>query len=117
MKVQTISNNQNFEGKIVIQNKLPKTAKDAVNRFVEDYQEKVLFAPFDLFIRKSKAGRVAMSPDKNFKKSYVVKTDTRYSGYKKTYEEIQNDAAQKIKQSSLKDKILYFLGFKKYTGK
>ena len=112
MQVQQIANSQNFEGRIIKVGKFYGTDLTEFERAKKVLQDRVTFAPFDIYVKLNSSKRVVMSPTKDFNKKYFVTengfqpaTQTRYW---EAYKKMRDDIALEIKKESFFQKLKYF---------
>ena len=122
MQVEAISNNQNFEGKFVILGKFSKHNTETLLNAKKLLQDRVTFAPFDVYVKEGKNNRILMSYTKSFKEQYPVFSFSqnppypRVFDYARMYEKMRSEIAERIKKENFIEKVKYFLGIKKYIG-
>ena len=120
MQVQQIANTQNFEGKLIkIGNFSGANLKD-FKLAKKTLQDRVIFAPFDVYVKLNKSKRVLISSSPDFSKKYYV-TDNGFQSttaekYRTAYEKMRDDIALEIQKESFWEKFKYFLGIKKYKN-
>ena len=122
MLVENVNNHTNFEGKIAVVGYFPqKRGLQYLNEAIKVLEDRVTFAPFDVYIRGDKYG-VVMSYSKKFTEGFMVhsgnpaKKYPRVEDYIRVYKDMRNEAAEHIKKEKFFEKLKYFLGIKKYTG-
>ena len=120
MQVQPIENTQNFEGRFI-------KVGDFSGKHLKDFklarknlQDRVIFAPFDVYVKLNKNKRVLISFNPDFNKKYYV-TDNGFQPatverYRNAYDKMRDDIAQEIQKKSFWEKFKYFLGIKKYKN-
>ena len=122
MKVQAISNNQNFEGKIVTIGKFSRQNMQIIDKAKKVLSDRVTFAPFDVYIKEGEMRNIIMSYTKDFNKQYPVNSFSNRTGkprvfdYARIYETMRNEIAENIKKENFWEKFKYFIGIKKYVG-
>ena len=123
MLVENVNNHTNFEGRIVVARDFPtKHGLQYLQEAVRALEDRVTFAPFDVYIKRDKLGTM-MSYSEKFIEGYMVHPEKgtarlypRAEDYVRVYEKMRNDAAEHIKNENFFEKLKYFLGIKKYTG-
>ncbi len=120
MQVQQIANTQNFEGRFIKIGNFSDTFLKDFKAAKKALQDRVIFAPFDIYVKLNKSKRVLISSSPDFNKKYFV-TDNGFQKatpqrYRNAYEKMRDDIAQEIQKESFWEKFKYFLGVKKYKN-
>jgi hypothetical protein len=120
MQVQQIANVQNFEGRFIKIGKFSGSFLKDFKLAKKSLQDRVIFAPFDVYVKLNKNKRVLISSGPDFNKKYYV-TDNGFQTatvekYKKAYIKMRDDIAQEIQKEPFLEKVKYFLGIKKYKN-
>ena len=117
MKVNSISNNQNFQGNFIVKGKLTgeqvKNLKWVILRGEDSLRDK----PYDIFIKSSNNGNLVFSSSPNFSESCISRKHACPEEYLSCIGMISKDADEAIKNDkSIFNQILYVFGLKKYKG-
>ena len=74
MKISTISNSQNFEGKLVVKNAISSQQRHLFNLHKENLEKQIKDMPFDLFVEQSKSKKtITLSTNVEGANAYIVR--------------------------------------------
>ena len=87
MKVSAISNNQNFEGKLIVKNVINPQQRHLFNLHKDALEKQIKDMPFDLFVEQSKSKKtITLSANVDGAYSYFVRKNEQ------DYEKVANYA-------------------------
>ena len=73
MKISTISNKQNFEGKLIVKNAISPQQKYLFNLHKDALEKQIKDMPFDLFVEQSKSRKTVVQNEQRLFKGIEVK--------------------------------------------
>ena len=95
MKVNPITTNQNFEGKVILKNKISTQQNHLFNLHKSNLEKMIADMPFDLFVEQSKSKKtITLSTNVENAYSYIVKKN------KQDFEEAASYAISDAKKKS-----------------
>ena len=114
MSVNSISYQPNFNGKIVLKNKISKSQVSLFNLYKSALEQKIKDMPFDLFVEQSKSKKtITLSTNVENANAYIVKKN------KQNFEEMADfaidDAKKKSEAYQKLQKVNEMFNYEKYV--
>ncbi len=114
MKINSVSDQSNFTGKIVLKNKISKSQVSLFNLHKSALEQKIKDMPFDLFVEQSKSKKtITLSTNVENANAYIVKKN------KQNFEEMADfaiaDAKKKSETYQKLQKVNEMFNYEKYV--
>lgn len=74
MRVQSVENQQNFNGRVIVLGTISANQKALFNLHKESLEHMISSKPYDIFVKQSKSKKtITLSTDKDCKTGYIVR--------------------------------------------
>lgn len=112
MKINSVDN-QNFNGKYIIQGKISQKNLRILESHISGNRN-IRREPFNIYVKQSKTGNILMALNKDFSHSYGIRKDkiSRHA-FSDAYNRLAKYAHDKYQKCSVLDQLLCSLNMKK----